>query len=405
MKIFKPVCIALCALSLFLITHAKATANALPTDISQKSKPATIKVLLTKLADQVNMEVKGSYLVYNPRNTLLIGSGILGNKGKVSYSDIGLKWGDLFPGNFELRIVPADAKSTLFVNGMPYKGCLEVYGIEGTINVVNEIDVENYLKSYLANEFSYDTHDEVLDAAVIVARTHLYHLISKNPGAAFHVEAKKIGYDGSIHPGSSKHIENAVNRTKHMILTYNKQPFAASWSKNSCGRTVSYSAIYRKGGQTPKGVSSLPSGFDREKHQWTFKLAKNELAHMFELDSVATIDLYQAANSDKIYAIRLGDGNQSRDVDFFELQRALGKGKLLSNEFTVQVENDVVTFSGFGEGAGIGLCLASAEILAKKNENAKKILAQLFPDTQLSYRRDLEGKSLANESTVDHIWR
>lgn len=44
----------------------------LPTDISQKDKPATIKVLVSKQKEKIFLEAKGHHFVYNPLNELLL---------------------------------------------------------------------------------------------------------------------------------------------------------------------------------------------------------------------------------------------------------------------------------------------------------------------------------------------
>ena len=52
----------------------------IPTDLSQKEKPATIKVLIDKQKPKIFLEAKGRYNVYNPQNEYLLTSGASTNR-------------------------------------------------------------------------------------------------------------------------------------------------------------------------------------------------------------------------------------------------------------------------------------------------------------------------------------
>lgn len=384
----------------FLISHE------LPTDISQKSKPATVKVLLKKLASDAILEVKGRYLIYQPQDHLLIDSGISGKRAKIYASASGIKWGELFPSKFDIRIVPGDSQSSILVDGIQYKGCVEVYSINGTINIINEIDVENYLKSILTTHLIEPMSNDLLDLIAVVERTNLYALAYKNLGSSWHLEAAKEGYQGYAVTISSDQINHTIDRTRYLVMTYQNAPFAATWSKNAAGRTVAYTSIFRKGGETPAGVSNLPSSFYRDKNKWAFDISKTELAHLFGLDQLSKLDLFHAESSEKIYGIRLTDGEHARDIDFFTLQTVLGKDRLRSNDFQLVIETDRIVFSGVGEGPGVGLCLASAEILLKKKQTLKQILTQFFPDIELKPLKGFYPQSLENQTSTTgaYIW-
>lgn len=393
-----------CMLCLSSLSADAAHENTLPMDVSQKSKPATLKIVLEKLSPDVLLEVKGRYQIYHPHSNLLIESGILGKRSKIKMSNEGLKWGELFPGTFELRIVPGDSQSSILVNGIQYKGCVEIYGMAGKISVINEVDIENYLKAYLSHECA-SLPEELLDVAAVVARTNFYYLANKNKDAAWHLDAQKVHYSGNELVSKNKYVENAVEKTKHMIMVYQNQPFPATWTKDCAGKTASYSSIFRKGGQTPPGVEALPSGFHRMKNTWTFSVSKEKMGHIANLDNIAKIDLFNADHTGKVYAVRFSNGEDTANLDFFSLQRALGKELLKSNDFTIQASENEFTFTGFGEGLGVGLCLSSAEILLKRKENPRKIVKTFFPGVQLVYMRTLDAKEPVNEDNNSAAWQ
>jgi stage II sporulation protein D len=361
-------------------------------DFSQKSKPATIKVLLAKHAPRALIEIKGRYYIYAPSTGFRISSGMLSKRDFIFHDDKGLHWGDIFPTIFEMRIVPADSQTTILVNGTQYRGCIELYDIDGTLNIVNEVDIENYLKATLTTQFENEMDEEVVEALAIVARTNAYYFVGRNANSFWHVDAKDVNYQGNSLVLQNLQIDRAIENTRYIILTYNQAPFAATWTKDSAGKTADFATIFRKDSPSPSGIDVPLAAKDREKHRWNFSLNRQELAQLLQLNKVSGIDLYLDKKSNKVYGIKVRDENGSQDISFITLQKKIGPNRLKSNDFTISVKGDNVTFIGYGEGAGVGLCLYSANIMAEHGESAQKILATFFPNTRIENMRSLSSK-------------
>lgn len=354
-------------------------------DISKKCKPQTIKILLHKNLPRAILEAKGRYFVYNPQNDFLLASGIHSKKQRILSQEAGLKWGELFPGISQIRLVPGDSQSTILVNGIEYKGCVEIYDIKGKLHIINEIDIENYLRSVLSLQTLSEVHEEVMDALAIIARTKAYYLANKDPLLHWHVTSSEIDYQGCSLSCQNPDIPACIFRTRNMILTYQSAPFEASWTENSAGKTASFSTIFRKNVTTPSGVDSPIASAQRENHNWSFTIPKQQLAHLLNAKNIQALDLYQDANSHKVYAIRYKDANELKQVDFFTLQKKLGAKRLKSNDFTIDVDEKTIRFTGHGKGHGVGLCLLSAIYMAKNKKKTPEILSHFFPDTKLEH--------------------
>jgi stage II sporulation protein D len=358
------------------------------TDFSQKSKPATVKVLLHRQVPEALLEAKGRYEIYYPLDETKISSGINSNRQTITVGEYGLKWGEDFKGFHQLRFVPVDSQSSLLVNGIQYRGCIEVWSNDGKLNIINEVGVEPYLKATLSSTFPQALHDEVMNAIAIVARTNAYFIGNRNKQAAWHVLASDVGYQGaSVLP--KKHIDRAVDSTYHLILTYNDAPFAATWTQNSAGKTVDFAAVFRKALNTPAGVAAPIAAKDRQQSKWTCALPKSMLATATHLPEVTGIDLYVTPQAEKVYAIKVTGETQVKDFDFSTFQRIVGSQKLRSNDFTVETHGDELVFTGYGEGPGVGLCLYSAKAQAEKGEKAPQILEAFFPQTKLEKVKSL----------------
>lgn len=380
MKAFMTASFVACTMAPMFLSGGGVT---IPTDMSQTAKPATIKVLISKQNDKVLLEAKGQYHMYNPLNGLPLTDGIMTKKKWISSSDNGLVWGELIPGMRQIRIVPANAQSTLLVSGIEYRGCIEIYDFKGKLHVVNEVDIERYLKSIMTAQFASEIDEEVMDALAITARTNAYYLVNRKQTAYWHVDAAEVGYQGYALTLQNLHVDRAINNTRHMVMTYEGEPFPTSWVKNSAGKTADFAAVARKNVKTPPGVESGFAAHERENHAWTFSLSKQDLAKALGAVKVSEFDLYRDAKSQKVYGARLKEGNATHQFDFTKLQAALGAAQLKSNDFIIETTGDKIVFKGFGEGNGVGLCLFSASAMADKGEKAPKILTSFFPETKL----------------------
>ncbi len=372
-----------------LVTGSSLFAKAaeFPTDAMQKAKPATIKVLLQDDKENMLLEVKGGYKVFCPITNGIISSNAGSKRSMIHTTKSGLFWGDSFPGAFGIRIVPTNNQISILVNGIQYKGCLEIYDINGKLRVINEVDIENYLRSSLSTQFFDVKETEVLSALTIVARTNAYHQVHRFPDAPWHVTAVESNYQGYGTTLQYLPLEQAIESTRHAILTYQSEPFAASWSENTGGKTASVSTVFKDNSPAPKGVAIDGMEAERLKSSWSFQMSKQEFANLAKLAKVSNISVFAEKESGKVYAVKLGDELATKTMDFFTLQNIVGKSKLKSNDFTMEVTDQSVKFKGFGVGNGVGLCLHTAKIMAKQGYDAKKILSQFFTDTQVEKAR------------------
>ena len=162
---------------------------------------------------------------------------------------------------------------------------------------------------------------KVLEAIAIVARTNAYYMASRSYQKQWQVKSDECNYQGYGVTLQHLNVERAIENTKHIILTYKSQPFAATWTEDSAGRTASFSHIFRKQALTPDGVATPLAAHDREKHHWAFAFNKQELARLLGISKIATITPYLDQQSEKTYGLRVSDGTQVKDIDFFTLQK------------------------------------------------------------------------------------
>ncbi len=350
-------------------------------------KPATIKVLLKKHCEGALVEAKGPFEVINPQDDKHLSSGWRGKRYFLYPHDKGIKWGENYLDIYQVRIVPKSPETTFLVDGIQLHGCLEAYYIDGAIHIINEVDVENYLKSVMTTHFSdCDLRSDVMDALSIVMRTDAYYTVMRSNNAFWHTDAMSCGYNGCGLTLQNLNIDRSVDATKALVMSYEGRPFPATWTENCAGKTGAYRDIFRKNIPCPAGIKTPFAAKVRDENTWMFKLAKEKLAHLAKTNRVTDIDLFVDEPSGKTYALRVKDGSHSSNIDYFALKEALGSS-IKSNDFTIKIDRNEVIFNGFGEGDGSGLCIYSASQMAEKGDTAPEILATFFPFTHLQQQQ------------------
>jgi stage II sporulation protein D len=351
----------------------------------------SIKVLIRQDAPGALIEAKGSFSILNPENSKKLSSGSKGKRYYLHAMTDGIKWGEGFPGIYQILLKGEDKKDTFLVDGIEYEGSLTVFDIDEQISIINEIPVENYIKYALAEQFDGEHLDmKILKSLSIILRTQFYYQLTKNKDAFWQIDGSKTGFLGYSQSKIDRYIEEAVDSTKAVILTFNYRPFLAQWTANSAGSTASYPMIFRKNILSPSGVEAPYARKDKEKSLWTFSIQKNQLAQLVKTNRITAIDTYEDKNSGRIYALRIKDGIHSVDFDYFAFQKLLGPNLIKSNLFTVHLDKDQVKFEGYGDGHGVGLCLYSANEMAKKGATVEQILLDFFPNTLLQEVKKLD---------------
>ncbi|HRD54854.1 MAG TPA: SpoIID/LytB domain-containing protein, partial [Parachlamydiaceae bacterium] len=167
-----------------------------------------------------------------------ISSRFLGKRKFIQSVADGIRWGEEFPGVFQLLIVPEEETTKTVVDGISYKGSLYVYNIAetGTISIVNEVLLDDYLDSVLSNQFNKERLSEEAAAAVaIVARTNALYF-ALNPKSAFwSVDGTEVGYLGNSNIKFASPVVQAIEATRKMVMSQasneGTKPFPAEWAQ------------------------------------------------------------------------------------------------------------------------------------------------------------------------------
>ncbi|MBA2368635.1 MAG: SpoIID/LytB domain-containing protein [Candidatus Protochlamydia sp.] len=179
--------------------------------------PPGIRILLVNDVEGVNLEVKGKYSLFDPYTDSFISSRFVGKSRYVQALRDGLKWGEAFPGLYQIKIKPDEPATVTTIDGKDYIGSVYIYDIGGTISLVNQIPIEDYVRLVLGEYSNKKLNSEMLSALAIMARTNAYFQAINPKNTFWAVDAQKIGYEGQAHVPSA--IEEAVQATRYMIMS------------------------------------------------------------------------------------------------------------------------------------------------------------------------------------------
>jgi stage II sporulation protein D len=126
-----------------------------------------------------------------------------------------------------------------------YSGVLEFNVFENGICVINEIDLEGYLRKVVPSEMPSSGGVESLKCQAIAARTYAISdmIINRFANLGFYVDDSTKSQVYNNTPMQVLSTE-AVNTTKGMIMTHNGTPIDAKYYSTSAGTGVDYKDVW-----------------------------------------------------------------------------------------------------------------------------------------------------------------
>lgn len=209
-----------------------------------KEEPQTIKVLLYHDTPSATLEVKGSYNIYDPFKNKRIATRFAPKGSRIEALSTGLKWGEEFVGIYQIKIIPDSLDIVTTINGQDFRGSIYVYDIGGSVSIVNELPIEDYLASVMPSKYQSSYSEETIAAATIIERTNAFNLSLRSDNSYWHVKASEQGYVGVKNEGVNPVITEALGSTRYMVLSKTGvyegtvTPFAVSLTGSSARITV-----------------------------------------------------------------------------------------------------------------------------------------------------------------------
>jgi len=162
----------------------------------------------------------------------------------------GANGGSMFRSSAPVVFASDDEKDApVRYNEKPYRGRIEVFtNLRGSLTVVNELGLEDYVRGVVANELSPGGYPaiEALKAQAVAARTYALKNRGQFMAQGFDIlpTTRSQVYRGltSENPLSTR----AVDETRGVVATYNGEPINALYTSTCGGRTEDSENIFNQ---------------------------------------------------------------------------------------------------------------------------------------------------------------
>ncbi len=316
---------------------------------------------------------------------------------------------------------------------------------KGRLIAVNEIGIEEYLKSVISSEMSANASEALLMAHAVISRSWLLRQLAdrgKHSGAmtggkgCVVVDGEMVDelvrwYDREDHRQfdvcaddhcqryqgvtrqTTEAVEKAVDATRGMVLTWNGEVCDARFSKCCGGVTELFENCWE---ETPhpylervedcdghgsdfcdtdddEVLRQVLNDYDRETkdfYRWEVRYGADEFSELIRRRSgidfgrVIEIEPLERGVSGRIVRLLIrGEKRQMVVGKELEIRRWLSDSHLRSSAFDVGCEGGDFVLRGKGWGHGVGLCQIGAAVMGAKGYGYDEILKHYFPKAEL----------------------
>ena len=164
----------------------------------------------------------------------------------------------LFSSNDDLKVLDLNRKGT----PAKYKGMIEIRtGASGKkFNIINVVDIDNYLRGVVPNEMPVSFGIEALKAQAIAARNYATNANMSSNYDLVDSTAAQVYYGANSYSWLS---DTAVNKTKGIYALYHEKPIMALYFSTSGGITDDWDDVFADG--TNYGIHPyLKARYDKE---------------------------------------------------------------------------------------------------------------------------------------------
>jgi len=143
-----------------------------------------------------------------------------------------------------LKITPIG--DYLILNGKKYRGGIEIRKSEKGLYVINDLDIEDYLKGVVPQEIDHKWEMEALKAQAVVARTYAFYYMKENKTKEYDVEASIMNQVYNGMDGEKFRTNIAVIETEGIVLTYKGKVIEAFYHASCGGHTENSGDVWAK---------------------------------------------------------------------------------------------------------------------------------------------------------------
>jgi stage II sporulation protein D len=280
---------------------------------------------------------------------------------------------------------PAAANDQRF--SVPVTGLVHIVRKGKGFLVINQADLEEYVKGVVPGEVNSSWHPEMLKAQAVAARTYALYQQMLSAARDYDVVATVQDQVYKGKNGVDAAVARAVDETRGLVLTYQNAPIYAAFSSTAAGLTEDSMIVWSKDYPYLKGVE-CPFDLESPYYHWTasFRLDKLEQSlrqQGFAVGSISSLEPLSFSRGGRVAKLRVLHSEGELILRGEDLRKAVGYSIVPSTQFTVDAVGEDIVLSGYGAGHAVGMCQWGAKELAELGYPFSTILSYYYPGTEL----------------------
>ena len=287
-----------------------------------------------------------------------------------------------------VKIKPAE-NSLIKIDKKDYRGSIEILrNDKGGLLVINELNVEEYLKGVLNEEISAKWHPESIKAQAVVARTYALYQKENRKDNPYHMEATTTD---QVYGGVRREDERtnkAAKDTQGIVLTYEGKLAKVFYHSISGGITEDVTDVW--GGEGNNYLKSIKCDFDKDapNYQWETEIDAVDLEMLLsrngiKVDGILSIEPVSFTSSGRVSELQIRHKNGIEKISGVNFRKIIGYETIRSTLFRIKEGEGSFIFYGKGSGHGVGLCQWGAKGMAEKGYSYIDILKYYYPGIEI----------------------
>ena len=263
---------------------------------------------------------------------------------------------------------------------------------------VEEVNIDDYLYHVVSAEMPVDYEMEALKAQAVVARTYtIYKINNKKHDNAdicddsnccqawVSKDVRFSRWEENKREENWKKIQDCVNSTKGLIITYNNQPINAFFHANSGGKTeipvnvwggtgLPYLQIVETAGE--EGYQQYNSEVELSNEDIFNKLKEKYEDIQIDFNNNEDIKILEYTDSERVKTVKFGN----HEIAGTEARTIFG---LRSTNFEIKKSDGKIKFVVKGYGHGVGMSQTGADSMAKQGNTYDEIIKHFYVGVEI----------------------
>lgn len=285
-----------------------------------------------------------------------------------------------------LKVFPLD-DGFLSLNGRTYRGEIDIVKKESGFDVINRVELEDYLKGVIPREMNHLWPSSALRAQAIASRSFAVHEALRRKGKEYDLTADSFSQVYGGKTSEKWRTTRAVEATRGKVLEYKGKIFPAYFHSCCGGHTENAARLWNEGLAPLKGTRCSWCRWSPH-FRWMTRISTKEILKKlkgkgYDIKRIDSIKTGKRDASGRVEYVSLKSGNRWLEIKTNDFCSAVGRKSLRSSKFRIKKYPFFYLFSGHGWGHGVGMCQWGAFGLALRWWNYKKILAYYYPGTKI----------------------